>query len=49
MTSTPTPGGTSSTLDMTALRAENERHLQFMKDQEDTTDWLSDDEYEEPE
>ena len=34
---------------MTALRAENERHFKFMKDQEDTTDWLSDDEYEEPE
>jgi hypothetical protein len=49
MTSAATPGGTSSTLDMTALRAENERYLQFMTDQEDTTDWLSDDEYEEPE
>ena len=35
--------------DMNVLRAENERHFQFMTDQEDTTDWLSDDEYEEPE
>jgi hypothetical protein len=39
----------TSTLDINELRAENERHHQFMKDIEETTDWLSDDEYEEPE
>jgi hypothetical protein len=49
MKSTFTPGGTSSNLDMTALRVENERHLKFMKDLEESTDWLSDDKYEEPE
>jgi hypothetical protein len=38
-----------ATLDINELRAENERHHQFMKDIEETTDWLSDDEYEEPE
>ena len=32
MTSTTIPGGTSSNLDITALRAENERHHKFMKD-----------------
>jgi hypothetical protein len=48
MASTSNPGGSSSDLDMTALRAENERHLQFMEDLEDTTDCLSDDEYKEP-
>ena len=35
--------------DMNVLRTENERHFQYMTDQEDTTDWLSDGEYEEPE
>ena len=49
MSSTSRPGSTSSTWDIKALRAENERHHQFMKDIEETTDWLSDDEYEEPE
>jgi hypothetical protein len=34
---------------MVLLRAENERHYNFMTDLEDTVDWLSDDEYEEPE
>jgi len=38
-----------ATLDITVLRAETEGHHQFMKDIEETTDWLSDDEYEEPE
>jgi hypothetical protein len=36
--------GASSDLGMTALRAENEHHLQFMKYLDDTADWLSDDE-----
>jgi hypothetical protein len=49
MTSTDTPGGTSFTVDMSTLRAKTERHFQFMKDLEDTTDWLSDDKYKEPE
>jgi hypothetical protein len=49
MTSTTIPAGTSSTLDIKALRAENERHHKFIKNLEETTDWLSDDEYEEPE
>jgi hypothetical protein len=35
--------------DMMPLRAENERHYEFMTDLEDTVDWLSDDEYEQPE
>jgi hypothetical protein len=48
MTTTTIPGGTFSTLDNKELRAENERHHKFMKDLEETTDWLTDDEYEEP-
>jgi hypothetical protein len=49
MTTTTTSGVSSSTLDIKEMRAENERHYKFMKDLEETTDWLSDDEYEEPE
>ena len=49
MSLTEQPGSKSSTLDINELRAENERHHQFTKDIEETTDWLSDNEYEEPE
>ena len=45
----PKPEKSSEDIDIIELRAENERHYKFMKDLEETTDWLSDDEYEEPE
>jgi hypothetical protein len=45
----PKSEGALAHSDMVLLRAENERHYNFMTDPEDTVDWLSDDEYDEPE
>jgi hypothetical protein len=49
MAAAPKSEGSPAHSDMTLLRAENERHHKFMTDLEDTVDWLSDDDYEEPE